>query len=236
MNNTTIVIVAGGLATRLQPITESIPKCMVDIKGKPLIEHQLDIFKAQGFINIHFCVAHLAEKVEEYFGDGKKLGLRITYSREKELVGTAGAVKLYEQHLTSTFIVYYGDIITNFPFEQFITFHKAKKGIATVALHERRPDSTNKNVIKMDNDRITFFLEKGIRDEHAADPTLTTLCNSGFYCMEPKALSYIPINTFFDFGKDVFPKLITVGEKVYGFKHQSRYAEIGTVEKYEKAK
>src|SRR5512137_1803905 len=98
---TKIVIVAGGLATRMLPITEEIPKCMVDINGKPLIQHQLEFFKSKGYTEFIFCVAHLAEKVKEYFGDGSALGVKIQYVQEtKELMGTAGSVKLTEPLIT----------------------------------------------------------------------------------------------------------------------------------------
>src|SRR3989344_7811731 len=113
---TKIVIVAGGLAKRMKPITEEIPKCLIDINGKPLIQHQIEFFRENGYTEIIFCVAHLANKVKDYFRDGAKFGVNITYLEEtNKLMGTAGSVKPLEKFIEKDedFIVYYGDNLTN---------------------------------------------------------------------------------------------------------------------------
>jgi NDP-sugar pyrophosphorylase family protein len=231
---TTVVIVAGGLATRMHPLTETVPKCMVDVRGKPLIEHQLDIFRNQGFKRIHFCVAHLAEKVDEYFGDGKRFGMDITYSQEKTLLGTAGAVKLIESDLRETFIVYYGDIITEFQLEPFLAFHRKMGGIGTIAVHKRRPDSTGRNAILIKDEKITGFYEKADRTLFLGNPLLSDYNSSAIYALEPRIFSFIPNDVVCDFGRDVFPKVIAAEESLFAFPHISQYNEIGTMEKLKK--
>ena len=122
----------------MQPICEKIPKCLIDVHGKPLIEHQLNIFKKQGFKDIIFCVAHLAEKVEEYFGDGSKWGLNIKYSMDGDkLLGTAGAVKSASQLLPDNFIVFYGDTISHQNFNEFVEFHFKKKATISISVREQ---------------------------------------------------------------------------------------------------
>jgi len=121
-----IVVVAGGLATRMRPYTDSTPKCMLDLNGKPLIAHQLEYFRDHGYTDFIFCIGHLAEQVVEFFGDGSSMGVRIEYSQEDALLGTAGSVKKAEALLEGSedFIVYYGDNLAGMDFDRFVSFHK----------------------------------------------------------------------------------------------------------------
>ena len=158
-----IVIVAGGLATRMRPVTEEIPKCLVDVNGKPLIQHQLEFFRKNGFTEFIFCVAHLAEKVKEYFRDGRDFGLRIRYVQEtKELMGTAGSVKLAQKLIggDEDFIVYYGDSLTSMDFHKFITFHKEKRGVATIVMRPLPEGYKSSSLITLHKDgKVKNFVE-----------------------------------------------------------------------------
>lgn len=233
-----IVIVAGGLATRMQPLTETIPKCLVDIHGKPLIEYQLDVFKAQGFTDFIFCIAHLAEKVEEYFGDGSKWGVTIQYSRDGEkLLGTAGAVKSAAHLLPNHFMVYYGDTISQQNFNALADFHFAQQSVATVSLRENPKNSGARfadSLIMIHENKITHFIEKPQQELVNQYDDHMIYTNNGIFILEKSVLDTIPANEKYDFSYDVFPNLIEQGKNLYAHISKDFYVEIGKMEKYTK--
>lgn len=227
------MIVAGGLATRMRPMCEKIPKCLIDIHGKPLIEHQLAIFKEQGFREFIFCVAHLGEKVEDYFGDGSRWGLSIRYSMDGEkLLGTAGAVKSAAKLLPEHFMVYYGDAISRQNFNNFVNFHFKKKAVVSISLRERPRGYKSSSLITLDQDKITHFIEKPsqmIVDQYEGQ---TTYINNGIFIVNKSALKEIPEDWKSDFSFDLFPRLIAEGKNVCGYVSNDFYVEIGRPEKY----
>lgn len=229
-----VVIVAGGLATRMRPITEEIPKCLVDINGTPLIEHQLLEFKRQGFVDFIFCVAHLAHKVKEYFGDGKKWGLHIEYVEErKELMGTAGSVKLAESDIAGDFLVFYGDDLTDMDFHALLEYHKKKGGVATVVMRALPPGYKSTSIITLDaNKKIKVFLEKPSEELVAQYADEEKFINSGMYVCKKDIFKYIPAGEKYDFAKQVFP-LLMQEEGLFGYVTGEFFREIGRVEKYE---
>jgi len=234
----TIVIVAGGLATRMRPITEQIPKCLIDINGKPLIQHQLEFFRKNDFLNIIFCVAHLADKVKEYFGDGKNFGLNIKYVQEtEELRGTAGSVKLAEGLIRDgeNFIVYYGDNLTSMDFDRFLSFHREKGGMATVCMRPLPEGYKSSSVITLDsNSRVKVFLEKPPIEEIEKYKEKKRFINSGIYAFKKEVFDLIPVAEKYDFAKQLFPKILEGNLGIYGYVTDEFFREIGRVEKYEK--
>ena len=155
-----IVIVAGGLATRMQPLTENIPKCLIDINGTPLIEHQLRFFKKLGYTKIIFCIAHLADKVKDYFGDGSAYGLKISYAEEQEqLLGTAGSVKKAASLIDGDkLIVFYGDVLTSLDVGALLDFHSLKNADATVCVRPLPEGYRSSSLVMMDEaNAITHF-------------------------------------------------------------------------------
>lgn len=235
---TKIIIVAGGLATRMGSITEKIPKCLIDINGKPLIQHQLEFFRKKGYKDIIFCVAHMAEKVKEYFKDGKDFGLNMHYVQEqKELRGTAGSVKLAEDLISDNedFIVYYGDNLTSMDFGKFIQFHKNKGGIATICIRPLPEGYKSTSIITLDkNNKINAFLEKPTFDDIEKFKKDKTYINSGIYVFKKKVFDLIPTNQKYDFAKQLFPSIIGKDLGIYGYTTTEFFREIGRVEKYEK--
>lgn len=235
---TKIVIVAGGLATRMGSVTEEIPKCLININGKPLIEHQINFFKKNNYNDIVFCIAHLANKVKEYFKDGERFGVKIKYvEEEKELLGTAGSVKLAEDLIEDEdFIVYYGDNITSMDFDKFIEFHKQKNGMASVFVRPLSIGRKSSSMIKLDeNNKITRFIEKPSAEEIEKNKNEKIYINNGIYALKKEILSLIPKNVKFDFGKDLFPMIIEKNYDVYGYLTDDFYREIGTFEKYQRS-
>ena len=224
-------ILAAGLGTRLRSLGLDVPKVMVPIGGKPLLEHHIELLRAQGIrdviVNLHF----LPEKVTGYFGDGSKWGVRLTYSHERELLGTAGAVKKMESALRDgTFIVLYGDNLVRVDFAPLLEFHRSRQALATVALFES-PEPWTGGVVEMAADgRITRFVEK-------PDPKSisTNLISAGIFVLEPQVLDGIPAGCFYDFGRDVFPELLAAGKPLYAMKPDAYVQDVGTPERLAKA-
>lgn len=230
-----IIIVAGGLATRMLPVTEEIPKCMVDINGKPLIQHQLEFFKSKGYTDFIFCVAHLAEKVKEYFGDGSAFGLNIRYVQETDdLMGTAGSVKLAEPLITgSEFLVYYGDNLTSLDLDKLIKFHMMKHSVATIVLRPTPKNYNASSIVLLNPDsRVRLIIEKPTPADYDRCSDEKMYINSGIYLFSKEVLGLIPKGAKFDFAKDLFPKLLDFKEPFYGYPTPEFFREIGRVEKY----
>ncbi len=181
-------ILAAGLGTRLRSLGLDLPKVMVPVGGKPLLEHHLELFKRQGIHELIINLHYLPDKITDYFGDGSKFGVKITYSREPELLGTAGAVKKMERDLLDgTFVVFYGDNLVRVEFASLLEFHRARHAEATVALFAS-PEPWTGGVVETDsNGRVLRFVEK-------PDPkqVSTNLISAGIFVIEPSVLEMIP--------------------------------------------
>lgn len=230
----TVVIIAGGLATRMRPLTDSIPKCMVDVGGKPLIQHQLEYLRNCGYGDFVFCVAHLAEKVREYFGDGSALGVRIRYSQEPgELLGTAGAAKMVEGIASDPCIIYYGDALTSMDFDALVEFHEKKRSEFTIVIHECPAGKQCDSLVALGKEgRVEKFLEKPSA-QVAGSHKGRKYVNSGIYVVSKKVFSKIPSGKKLDFARDVIPSLIASNFNVFAYDASGEYyREVGKLEKY----
>lgn len=224
-------ILAAGLGTRLQSLGLDVPKVMVPIGGKPLLEHHIEMFRAQGIRELIVNLHYRPEKITGYFGDGTKFGVRITYSTEPELLGTAGAVKKMESELhAETFVVLYGDNLVDLEFTPLLAFHRDRKAEATVALFAS-PEPWTGGVVETDaRGRVTRFVEKPDRKEVS-----TNLISAGILALEPGVLGLVPAGKFCDFGKDVFPAMLAKGRALYAMKPDAYVQDIGTPERLAQA-
>ena len=224
------MFLAGGIGTRLRPLTNKLPKTMVPIGGKPLLEYHIELFRKYGITYIAINLHHLPHKITEYFGTGENFGVKLKYLYEDELSGTAGAVKKLQDFFEDTFVVFYGDNLTNINLAQLVEYHEVCGGKVTVALYEELNPSS-KGIVELDeNNRIIKFVEKPKPTE-----ITTNTANAGIYVLEPEVLQYIPENCFHDFGKDLFPKLLSENVLMYGYKMQEYLLDIGTLKTYQKA-
>ncbi|MFH1445565.1 MAG: nucleotidyltransferase family protein [Nanoarchaeota archaeon] len=232
------VIIAGGLATRMKPVTEEIPKCLIDVSGKPLIQHQVEYLAKRGYNDFIFCVAHLADKVKEHFDDGSAFGINVKYSHEpKELLGTAGAVKFVENMVGDICIVYYGDNLTTIDFDKALEFHRLKNSDFTVLLRPLPEGYKSSSIITLDESgKVTTFFEKPPQEEFDKHEEEKMYINDGIYIMNRNVFSLIPKNTKFDFAKDLIPLLMERSMNFYGYVSSEFFRELGRVEKYEKFK
>jgi len=216
----------------LRPLTLDRPKPMLPIGGKPLLEHSVQLLQSHGITRIAINLYHKPEAVVGYFGDGRDFGVEITYSLEDPILGTAGGVKKLEDYLEETFVVVYGDVLTNLNIRTLISFHEIKRGLATVALYRVDNPSACGLVELDDHWRITRFVEKPPPEE-----VFTDLASTGIFVLEPEVISHIPSGTFYDFGHDLFPKLLEEGVPIYGcpISDTVYLLDIGTVDHYERA-
>ena len=223
------MVLAAGLGTRLRPLTDLISKPMAPIVNKPVMEHIIELLAEHGFGEIVCNLHWYPEAIKDYFGDGSKWNINITYSYEPELLGTAGGVKKVEAFFEDrTFLILSGDALTDIDLTGLMDFHKKKEGICTIALTEV-DDPSQYGVVITDNDnRITGFQEKPLMGEEKSH-----LANSGIYVFEPEIFNHIPFGSFYDFGRDLYPKLLAGQIPYYGYKHDRYWNDVGSLEQYQ---
>ena len=227
------IIVAGGRGERLRPITNSIPKPMVEVDGKPILLHIVKHLKQNGIKDFIIALCFLPEVITNFFGDGSKFGvsIRYTYEDPKKPLGTAGAITLAKSFINKTFIVTYADILRDLDIKQMITFHKSNKALATLNIY-KRPSIGAKSQIFIKKDIIIQFIERPIETGHKKKFLWT---NGSFYILEPEIFKHIPDNKRVDFGFDIFPKL-SLEKKVFAYKTTDYFIDIGSLEKLEFAR
>ncbi|MBS3113567.1 nucleotidyltransferase family protein, partial [Candidatus Woesearchaeota archaeon] len=216
------VLLVGGRGSRLRPLTDKIPKSLLEVQGKTITEHLLDLLKKYGIRDAVLCVGYLKDKIKEYFGDGTKIGVNITYVEENEPLGTAGPLKLAKKYLKDSFIVSNGDELKNINIPRMFRLHKRKNALATIAL-TTVDDPSHYGVARLDGSRIVEFVEKPVKAP-------SNLINAGFYILEPEVINMIP-DGFSMLEKDVFPKLAKMG-RLRGFPFAGQWFDIGNIERY----
>ncbi len=224
------MILAAGEGRRLRPLTNHLPKPMLPVGGKPLLEHIIINLRHSGITEFAVNLHHLPQAVTDYFGDGSRLGVKLRYSIEDRLLGSAGGVKRVEDFFDEPFVVYYGDVFTLADIRPMIAHHYRSGVLATMGLYPV-PDPWNRGIVEMDAAHlITRFVEKPAPEE-----AFSNLANAGIYVLEPDILSRIPADQPFDFGRDVFPALLADGQRVAGYVIGDTLIDIGLPEKYEEA-
>jgi mannose-1-phosphate guanylyltransferase len=221
------VILVGGEATRLRPLTCNTPKIMVPVLNRPFFERFVAYLKRHSVTDIILAIGKSAGQVQDHFGDGGKLGVRLTYSIEHSPLGTAGAVKNAERFLDGPFLVFNGDIFTDIDLALMMQMHHRNKAMASLALTPV-DDPTVYGVVETDSgDRVKHFIEKPARDK-----ITTNMINAGIYILEPGILNYITPNSFSMFERDVFPQLLEKRQAVYAYPFHDYWIDIGTPDKY----
>ncbi len=227
---TRAMILAAGEGTRLRPLTATIPKPMLPLADRPLLEHLLDLLRCHGVSEVAINLHHLPQVIPAHFGDGRRFGVRITYSYEERLLGSAGAIKKLEGLFDETFLVLYGDVLTDLDLTALRAFHGARGAALTMALHQP-PDLTRCGVVEIDPEgRVLSFREKPAPDE-----VCSPWANAGVYVVEPEVQRFIPAGQPFDFGADLFPLLLERGLPVYGYATGAYVLDIGSTERYRQA-
>jgi mannose-1-phosphate guanylyltransferase len=238
------MILAAGKGTRVRPITHTIPKPMIPILQKPVMEFLLELLRQHGFDQIMVNVSHLAHEIENYFRDGQKFGVQIAYSFEGRIVdgelvgealGSAGGMRRiqdFSPFFDGTFVVLCGDALIDLDLTAAVKWHREKGSIATVIMKSvPREEVSSYGVVVTDEDgRIKAFQEKPSVEE-----ALSTSINTGIYIFEPEVLDYIPSGEEFDIGSQLFPKLVEMGAPFYGITMDFQWVDIGKVPDYWRA-
>ena len=223
-----LAIVAGGRGTRLG--LKEIPKPMVKIGGKPILEHQINLAKSYGIKDVYILSGYQADVIKSYFGDGSTLDINITHITEKYPLGTAGAVKQLKDRINERFIVFYGDIILNIDLASFIAFDKQSSSIATIVVHPN-DHPYDSDLVEIDGENVvTAFYTR----PHKKDTYYRNLVNAAVYILSPEIFRYIPEDKQSDFGKDIFPLLVKSGETVRAYKTAEYIKDVGTIDRLKK--
>lgn len=224
----TCIILAGGEGIKLRPLTYELPKSLIPIGGKPLVEYTVEMLKKAEIRNIVFAIGHLGEKIREYFGDGSKFGVKISYSEESKKLGTAGSLRNAAMGINGTFLAVHGDVLTEINISDLLQFHKEQETTATMALTTTDERESHGNV-RVRGTKILEFIEKPTKGKE-----FSYHVNAGIYVFEPSILSYIPASGKSYLEENIFPKLAE-RQELSGFAFDAPWYDITTNESYEKA-
>ena len=228
-------ILAGGKGTRFKEVTRDVlPKPMVTIAGKPILQHQIEFLAKNNINKVILSVGYKAKIIKDYFKEGKRFGISIIYSEESKPLGTAGAFKyaesLFNREREEDTLVIYGDIIFDIDLERMLNFHKRHNGLGTLFVHPNdHPYDSDLLEINQD-DRVVKFINK----PHSKKLIYRNLTNAGLYILRPEILQYIPYKQKLDFGKDIFPKIINLKKYLYAYNSPEYVKDIGTPDRYDK--
>jgi len=224
------MIMAAGVGSRLMPLTAELPKPMVPMANKPLMENSIRLLAQHNCKDIIANLHYQAEAISGYFQEGDRLGVNLNYSYEKDLMGTAGGVKKCEWFLNETFVVLSGDALTDIDLNKLYQQHKASGALASIALKRVTDVEQFGIVICSESGKITSFQEKP-----RAQEALSNNANTGIYIFEPEIFKYIPPAQFYDFGKQLFPYLVKIGAPFYGFETEDYWCDVGSISSYRQA-
>ncbi len=219
-----VVLMAGGLGTRLRPLTEDCPKPLLEVGDKPILETILEGFIAHGFHRFYLSVNYKAGMIEDYFGDGSDWGVDISYVHEEKRLGTAGPLSLLPERPEETMIVMNGDLLTKLNFAYLLDFHRKHDVAATMCVREHETQVPY-GVIETDDQYMEGIVEK---------PTERYFVNAGIYVLEPETLDYVPENEFYDM-PDLFERLIDEGKEATVFPVREYWQDVGRKEDFENA-
>ena len=219
------VILAGGLGTRLQPYTTFMPKPMLPLGEKPLLEHLIDWTRKNGVKSIVLCVSYLHKTIEDYFEDGRNFGVNIEYAVSKRPLATAGQLKTAEKFLKNTFVCMYGDSIFNFKLKEMVKQHQRKKSFITIGLYEYKTNLPYGVIETAKNGKVIAWNEK---------PEIYANINMGCYVMEPQVFDWIPKNKLYGMD-DLVKKAMRKRKAINSFTTKKGFIDIGDKSSYRKA-
>lgn len=209
----------------MRPLTYMMPKCLLPVGGKPLLERTIRYLGAFGFTEFVVCVSYLKKQIMDTFGDGSGLGVRIEYGESEMPLGTAGQLKTSEPFIDGRFLAMNGDIVTNFNIERLLRAHDLARWSATIALKKFDVKIPYGNVTIGDSNTILKFEEK---------PTLSYMANAGIYVLEKKIFGFIPAGKAASLERETFPSMISSGEKIGSYYEDASWADVGSMVDFER--
>lgn len=219
-----VILMVGGLGTRLRPLTENTPKPMLKVGDKPILQTIVERFAEYGYVNIIMCVNYKSHIIQDYFKDGSDFGVNIEYLLEEQRMGTAGALSLLKEKPKEAFFVMNGDLLTNVNFEHLHDYHTSNKSIATMCIREY-DFQVPYGVVNVKEGKIQSIEEK---------PVHKFFVSAGIYMLSPSSIDNIPSNEFYDM-PTLFEKLISLDKDTNSFPLREYWLDIGRIEEYEKA-
>lgn len=221
------LIMAGGFGSRMGEITKYIPKPMLPLQGKPILEYAIELCKLHEINDISISIFHLGDRVKEYFREGNLHDVKISYVEEKEPLGTAGAIRLHKDWLDEPFMMCNADELKDIDLHGMYKQHIETKALATIAL-TKVEDPSQYGVVQMEKNKVLRFVEKPKKDEAPSN-----LINAGLYIINPEVVAMIP-EGYCMMEKEIFPKLAEQG-KLFGFAFEGQWFDTGTMERYNDA-
>ena len=221
------VIMAGGEGTRLRPLTSNLPKPMMPLANKPMMEHVIDLLRRHGFDEIVVTLAFMPDAIRNHFGDGSEYGVHIQYATEETPLGTAGSVRNAADALDDRFLVISGDVLTDIDLGEVVAFHEAKGALATIGLVPVENPLEFGIVITNEDGSVERFLEKPSWGQVFSDTI-----NTGIFVLEPAIFDHIADDRAVDFSSEVFPALLAAGLPLFGAVADGYWEDVGTLEAY----
>jgi len=227
---TQAVILASGEGVKMRPFTYEVPKPLIPVNGKPILEHTIELLRSHGVTNIIMTVSHLADRIEKHFGDGSKFGVSITYVHEKKPTGTGGALLAAQKKLNSSpFLMIYADLLLEFNVNDLLQAHRATKAAAGTIALTSVADPSAFGAVKLHGTRVVEFSEKPV----ISDAT-SRLVFAGMAAFDSAVFNFLPKKSrgILSLENDVFPKLIADG-RLHGFPFEGQWFDVSTPEVYE---
>lgn len=224
-----VVIIAGGKGTRIASVNSEIPKAMIPVCGKPIIEYEVELCKRYGFTDFLFIIGHMGDQISSFFGDGSKWGVNIDYYQETQPLGTAGALGYLKDKLTEYFYVFYGDTIVDFDMMAMLKYHQEKKADATLFLHPN-DHPYDSDIVQLDAEgKVLKFDNKPHPDGFVSK----NIVNAALFIFSPKILEKIEVGIKSHIEKHVLPRCLDAGMNLYGYVSPEYIKDMGTPDRYE---
>lgn len=224
-----VLILAGGRGIKMRPFTYEMPKSMIPVRNRPILEHVIEIIRSFDIRDIMISIDYLGDKIKGYFGDGSKFGVHITYAEGIKPTGTAVPLISAKTFMgNNPFILWHGDVLADIDLMDLINFHESHKGLMTMALTSVS-DPSAYGAVKLRGDKIMDFKEKAGRG-----PEVSRVINAGIYIMNPKIIDYIPNKPVSYLEKDVLPVLVKKGY-LYGYVFAGQWFDVSTPDVYARA-
>lgn len=223
-----IVVIAGGQGTRIASVNNEIPKAMIPINGKPILEYEVEMAKQYGYTDFLFIIGYMGDQIENYFGNGEKWGVSIEYFKETKPLGTAGALGFLKDKLTEDFFVFYGDTVMDFDMQHMLEFHGNRNADATLFLHPN-DHPYDSDIVALDAEqRVMKFYNK----PHSEGFVSRNIVNAALFIFSPKVLEQIEVGVKSHIEKDVLPMCLEAGMNLYGYLSFEYIKDMGTPDRY----
>lgn len=225
-----VIIIAGGQGTRIASVNNEIPKAMIPVDGKPVLEYQVELAKRYGLTDFIFVIGHLGSVIKDYFDDGSRWGVTITYYQEQAPMGTAGAMPQIARLLKEDFFMFYGDTVMDIALDKMLEFHQKHQSEATLFVHPN-DHPYDSDIVEVDNDNRLIQLHI---KPHPDGFVSRNLVNASLFILSPRIIDYVPEGQKVNFEKHVFPKCLADGVRMYGYVSAEYIKDMGTPDRYEK--